>query len=180
MILFVGGPFGVGKTTTANLLVERLPNAMLYDPEEVGYPLRNVLSPVEELYDFQDYALWPKLVAEFAGHLKEEYEMNLVIPMTVTDRGRFEYIVSGLGEIDSNLHLFRLTASEDELRRRILARPESEGGHEWCLSHMESGLAMSADSSFGREIRTDERMPGEVAGEVLSSLAEASMSPSSK
>ena len=35
VILFLNGPFGIGKTTTAHLLVERLPGALLYDPELV-------------------------------------------------------------------------------------------------------------------------------------------------
>lgn len=170
MIVFINGPFGVGKTTAAKLLVEELPNAMLYDPEEVGYLLRSVLSSIEEHHDFQDYSLWPKMVVEFAGHLVNEYGRDLIIPMTLTDRGRFEYIVSGLREIDSNLHLFRLTASEGELRRRILSRPDSEGGHEWCLSHVESGLKSARDPAFGAEINTDGRMPEEVAAEMLSSI----------
>lgn len=180
MIVFINGPFGVGKTTAANLLVERLPNAMLYDPEEVGFLLRNVLSPIEERYDFQDYSLWPKTVVEFAGRLTEEYGRDLVIPMTLSNRDRFEYIITGLREIDPDIHLFCLTASEAELRRRIFSRPESGGGHEWCLSHMESGLEAARDSSFGREVRTDERMPEEVAEEILSSLKMSSMNPSSK
>lgn len=180
MIAFINGPFGVGKTTTAKLLARRLPNAMLYDPEEVGYLLHNVLSPVEERRDFQDYALWPRLVVEFAERLIEEYGRDLVIPMSIWNRERFEDIVSGLERIDSNLHLFRLTASEDELRRRILARPDEEGNHGWCLSHVESGLEAARNPSFGREIRTDERMPEEVAEEILSSITMSFTSPSSK
>ncbi len=170
MILFINGPFGVGKTTTAKLLVESLPNAMLYDPEAVGELLHYTLSPIHKECDFQDYTLWPKMVVEFAGHLVREYGRDLVIPMTVTDRGRFEYIVSGLRGIDPDLRLFRLTASEDELRRRIVTRPDSDGNRGWCLSHVESGLEAAKDPAFGTEINTDGRMPEEVAAEMLSSV----------
>jgi len=36
MIILINGSFAVGKTTTAELLVQRLYHCMLYDPEIVG------------------------------------------------------------------------------------------------------------------------------------------------
>ncbi|MBQ7827680.1 MAG: AAA family ATPase, partial [Clostridia bacterium] len=44
MIIMINGPFGVGKTTVASLLNERLDNSMIYDPEEVGFMLRSIIS----------------------------------------------------------------------------------------------------------------------------------------
>jgi len=35
VIIFINGSFGVGKTTVAEKLVSRLPDSLLYDPEEV-------------------------------------------------------------------------------------------------------------------------------------------------
>ena len=32
MIILVNGSFGVGKTTVAELLVNRIPNSLLYEP----------------------------------------------------------------------------------------------------------------------------------------------------
>lgn len=43
MIIMINGAFGVGKTTVATILLERIPNSMLIDPEEVGYMLRNII-----------------------------------------------------------------------------------------------------------------------------------------
>jgi thymidylate kinase len=37
MILWINGPFGVGKTTTAGLVAKRLEDAKIFDPEYVGY-----------------------------------------------------------------------------------------------------------------------------------------------
>ena len=36
MIILINGPFGIGKTTTARLLVRRLPGAVVYNPEHTG------------------------------------------------------------------------------------------------------------------------------------------------
>lgn len=40
MILWLNGPFGVGKTTTANAIRQQEPIWRLFDPEGVGYMLR--------------------------------------------------------------------------------------------------------------------------------------------
>ncbi len=170
MIVFINGPFGVGKTTTANLLVETLPNAMLCDPEVIGFVLRRLPIPLRKPDDYQDLALWRKLVPRVAKLLRKARRTDLIMPMTIWKREYFEAITTSLRGVDADLHIFRLTVSEGELRRRILSRPESEGGHEWCLSHMESGMKAARDPFFGTEINTDGRMSEEVAAEMLSSV----------
>jgi deoxyadenosine/deoxycytidine kinase len=170
MILFINGPFGVGKTTVANLLVERMPDAMLYDPEIVGAFLRYVLDPVEKVDDFQDYALWSKMVVEGARMLKDEYGGTLIMPMTVWRREYFAKLTYDLKRVTPDLRCFRLTASEDVLKQRIFSRPDEEGSHEWCLSHLEVGLAASQDPTFGVEIPTDNRTPKEVADAIMDEL----------
>ncbi len=54
MIIFINGAFGVGKTTVAELLVSRLPNGLLFDPEEVGGAPSRMLRPIATFDDFQD------------------------------------------------------------------------------------------------------------------------------
>jgi hypothetical protein len=62
MILFINGPFGVGKTSVARLLVHKMPRSMLYDPEMIGAVLHRVLGPFGKAEDYQDYALWRPLL----------------------------------------------------------------------------------------------------------------------
>jgi hypothetical protein len=38
VIVWINGPFGVGKTTVAERLVHDWPGATLFDPEVLGYP----------------------------------------------------------------------------------------------------------------------------------------------
>jgi adenylylsulfate kinase-like enzyme len=52
VIVWLNGPFGVGKTTTARALVDVLPGSRLLDPEHVGLLLRDTLN--EPVGDFQD------------------------------------------------------------------------------------------------------------------------------
>jgi len=41
MIIWLNGTFGVGKTTTARELAATMPDTRLFDPEMVGYLLRD-------------------------------------------------------------------------------------------------------------------------------------------
>lgn len=66
MIIMINGAFGVGKTSVANELVKQMDNSMIFDPEEVGFMLRNII-PNEikqkeaNTGDFQDLQLWKEL-----------------------------------------------------------------------------------------------------------------------
>lgn len=65
MIIMLNGSFGVGKSTTAIALAERIPNSLIFDPEEVGQLVRRITdgarSTEEETDDFQDIRLWRSL-----------------------------------------------------------------------------------------------------------------------
>ena len=45
MIIWINGGFGAGKTTLAAELHRRLPDAVVYDPEDVGLMLWKWLPP---------------------------------------------------------------------------------------------------------------------------------------
>ncbi|MDQ6661003.1 MAG: AAA family ATPase, partial [Chloroflexota bacterium] len=69
MIIFINGAFGVGKTTLAEMLVQRISNSLLFDPEIVGFFLRAIVSPIETFDDFQDLPMWRPLVVTTAQML---------------------------------------------------------------------------------------------------------------
>lgn len=62
MIVFLNGPFGVGKSTTARILATLLPDAVHYNPEHIGVGLRMALGPFYRAEDYQDLAAWRRLV----------------------------------------------------------------------------------------------------------------------
>ncbi len=103
MIIMVNGAFGVGKTTTTELLAAKLPNSMLYDPEEVGYMLWKVTADVEVRGDFQDLPLWRTLVVTVAEQLRQQYQRTLIVPMTLAYLPYFQEIKAGLAKLDPEL-----------------------------------------------------------------------------
>ena len=61
-IWWINGPFGVGKTTLVERLLERDPSLWSFDPERVGDFLRGVIP--ERVRDYQSWRAWRALTTE--------------------------------------------------------------------------------------------------------------------
>ena len=84
MIIMINGAFGVGKTTVANELLQTVSNSMLYDPEIVGFMLREIITEDikhenEKTDNFQDLELWKVLVVNVAKQIKAKYKKNFSV-----------------------------------------------------------------------------------------------------
>lgn len=158
MIILINGAFGVGKTTIATELLNQIPNSMLFDPEEVGYMLRSILTEDvkkedEKTGDFQDFHLWKQLVVEVAKRLKQEYNRTLIVPMTIYKRCYAEYIEDGLKAIDSETYHFCLIAEKETIHKRLLERGEELGN--WCFQQTDKCLSGFSDPFYKNKILTD-------------------------
>ncbi|HEX5595132.1 MAG TPA: AAA family ATPase [Micromonosporaceae bacterium] len=118
MIIWINGAFGAGKTTLSEELHQRLPEALAFDPEYVGFLLREWV-PAPESGDFQDIPLWRTLVAQFAIGLHREYGRTLIVPMTLVNVDYRDEIFELLTQAGVPvLHVF-IDVPAAELRRRI-------------------------------------------------------------
>ncbi len=158
MIIMINGAFGVGKTTVSNELVKAVENSMLYDPEEVGYMLRNVLPEKvkrleAETGDFQDFQLWKTLTVEIARFLISTYHVNLIVPMTIRKPEYFHYILDGFSSLDEHTYHFCLTASKETIHKRLLERGEQAGN--WCFHQTDQCLKAYEEYDFGVYIDTE-------------------------
>ena len=174
MLIWLNGPFGVGKTATAEALVKRrLPRCVLFDPEPLGSMLRQVASAIDPVEDFQDLYAWRLLVPETVRVLRAAYASTIVMPMTVWRRDYFNELAAALRRVDTDVRCFRLMAAEDVLRARIMGRPATDGNHDWCLGHLRTGLALMRDPAFGEAVATDTRSPDQVADAVALAVGQA-------
>ena len=169
MIILLNGSFAVGKTTTAELLVQRLYHSMLYDPEIVGTGLSHIVRPIETFTDFQDLTAWRPLVIETARVLKQVYGRTLIIPMTLWHRPDFEEIATGLRQIDPCFYHFCLTARKETLFKRLAQRQHehSEQVLAWIQERFQRCVVAFESPAFAIQIPTDEKSPEEIVEEIL-------------
>jgi adenylylsulfate kinase-like enzyme len=177
MIIWLNGAFGAGKTTLAHELTRRVPDAMPFDPEYVGYILHRWV-PTSETGDFQDLPAWRKLVASFATTLTAEYGRPLIVPTTLINTSYRDEIFGMIGKAgESILHVF-LDVPADELRRRIEAQlliaddPEADArARAFRLRNVDRCVAarteLPADTLV---LRSDQHAPSELADRVLQEL----------
>src|SRR6516162_8024946 len=156
MIIFLNGSFGVGKTTVAQHLLRTLPNTLLYDPEEVGLMLRNILSPVDWSGDFQDYPIWRTLLVDVARMLKDEYKQTLIMPMTIWRTDYFKEVILALSAVDADLHHFCLVAPAHLIRQRLIKRGEQQEG-DWVFAQIASCVSSFELDLFEERIDTSDQ-----------------------
>jgi len=173
MIIMLNGPFGVGKSTVAQLLHHQLPHSMIYDPEIIGAALRaltdGIGSPAEETDDFQDIALWPSLTVLVATQLYQHYRRHLIVPMTIVHPVYFATISAGFASISPPLYHFCLVASPASVYTRLRAR----GGDstEWPWRKSQHYIPRFTDQRFQIHIDTEQQSPDAIVQVILEHIA---------
>src|SRR6201992_1242941 len=173
MIIWINGGFGSGKTTLAEELHRRLPDAVVYNPEDVGLMLWKWMPPNG---DFQHLPSWRGLVVATALSLRRHHAETLVVPMSlIRDAYRAE-ILGGLADAGEEvLHVF-LEADAGVLRERPIARtpaPRNQGttqsGLEWAMIRVNAAIAAAARQPDGTlMLRSDRLTTAELAdGEIV-------------
>lgn len=171
MIVWINGPFGGGKSTLVEELRPRWPEALVFDPEMVGYVLREIVDVPTG--DFQDLPLWRRQVADLAVGLVEEYRRPLLVPMTLVDPGYLGEIFGALKAADIVVHHFFLKVAPEVLVRRIDARshfPDDPAGRNGCGrgARPASRCTAAVDTLPGDTVFLDgESTPRELADQVL-------------
>ena len=170
MIIFINGAFGVGKTTIAQKMIQVLPDSMLYDPEEVGYMLWNILRPIGLDGDFQDYVAWRSLVPLVGEVLQGTYKRTLVIPMTIWKETYFTEVMDGLRTFDPNLYHFCLTASTETIHDRLRQRAE-QAEEAWVFQQTAKCVQAFQSPLFREQIDTTLRDADEIVDLIFNRIS---------
>jgi hypothetical protein len=113
MIISLNGAFRAGKTTLAEDLRRRLPDAVVFNPEDVGLMLWRWREPTD---DFQDLSSWRELVVATALSLRQHQANILIVPMSLIRETYRDENFGGLTHAGEDLlHVF-LQADAGELR----------------------------------------------------------------
>ena len=137
MLLWINGPFGVGKTQTAFALARRLPGSFVCDPEQLGFGLQRMTPPALR-GDFQDVPLWREGVRRVLDRNLSHFDGVLIAPMTVVNPAYFGEIVGELRRAGHDVRHVALLASRETLLRRLRSRAES--GESWGAQQLDRCL----------------------------------------
>ena len=168
MIIWLNGPFGVGKTTLANLLHQEIPNSILYDPELLGDFFQENLPKAVCPEDFQDYPIWRQTTVQIIRDLATKTGQVIIVPMTVFKKEYCQEIIEqGLIE-DMCVQHYILVAEKETILDRLNKRTQENNN--WALKHLDNCLQAFEDQIPGRKIDTDSLTVDELAEIVLRDL----------
>ncbi|MDX9955380.1 MAG: hypothetical protein RBT75_14855 [Anaerolineae bacterium] len=131
MILVINGPLGIGKTSVAWALNERLQPSVMLDGDYIG-----AVAPFE-IYDAARVAyLYRTLAHLVAYHQREGGYRNFVLNYVFETPESLAELVALLKPLDASTHGFRLRCGVEEMERRISLRGRtgSEGEVAWELA----------------------------------------------
>lgn len=178
VLVWVNGAFGSGKTTLVEELRSRWPEALVFDPETVGYVLRAIVEVPTG--DFQDLRLWRRQVAAMAVGLLEEYRRPVLVPMTLVEPAYVGEIFGRLADAGVEVRHFFLKVPPDVLAQRIDGRvftPDDPASDEriraWCKAKIPACLAAVDGLPPGTVFLDGELAPPELAGLVLARVPAA-------
>ncbi|HVE58093.1 MAG TPA: hypothetical protein VNB22_14775 [Pyrinomonadaceae bacterium] len=174
MILFLNGAFGVGKTTVGHILRKRLTGSLLYNPEWTGSVLMRIPFNFQGsgTDDFQDIELWRKSVVGGIKFFRFFARKTLIVPMAFYRKDYFNEIVGDIRKFDNQLRIFCLTASFENILKRLEKRGEKieTGEDNWTIRKAKLCIESHEDESFGERINTNGKNAATVADEILTRL----------
>jgi len=180
MLLWINGPFGGGKSSTARELHRRLPGSLICDPEQAGYGLHRMLPP-QLRGDFQDFPAWRQGVFEVLDLILRSTGDTVLVPMTLVDPAYFAEVVGRLTDAGHDVRHFALLADsrviERRLRERAIAhavqrlRGQNVPRFRETFAMRKLGLCLSrlSEPQFAVQLRTDDLTVPQVAEAIAAS-----------
>ena len=172
MIIWISGPYGVGKSTLAEALADKIEHVLIFDAEGVGNAVRENYPNMPYGAIFEDYPLWCDFNYALLKDVHEKFQRNIIVPMTLVRQNSYDKIIHRLITEGIDTKLIILEATYKNIHDRILSRGEDENC--WCMQNIEMARAGSAAVTGGHHIATDGKSVAELTGEVLSYLHQTS------
>lgn len=166
-IYWINGPYGVGKTTIANLLKNKLTKAYIFDPEQVGNAIRENYPKEMFKETFEEYPLWLDTNYKLLSDIFNKYDGDIIVPMTLLKEESYLQIIKRLQDDGINVDYVFLDGDEQTLYHRMveLGREEPDG---WCVKHIPICLRVQKEERHAIHINTIDKTPEEIVDQILS------------
>jgi len=166
VIVLLNGAFGVGKTTVARLMVARLPRAVLFDPELIGF----VLQRITRVEDFQDLHLWRRLTI-FALRITRLFFPNVVVPMAISNAAYLNELRAGIAPFEPRVLHYCLIAPFEVIEERQRNRRVDARDAAWQHRRAAECCAAHAGREFAVHVHAHDRDAAAVADELVGYVA---------
>lgn len=93
MIIWINGAFGSGKTSVSNELYKKMRNSHIYDPEKIGFFIRENIPVNLRNNDFQDFNLWREFNYKMLSYIHSNFRGIIIVPMTIINKRYFNEIL---------------------------------------------------------------------------------------
>ena len=165
MIVWISGAYGVGKSTFAEALADKVDHAVIFDAEKVGDAVRENYSDEPYGVIYEDYPLWCEFTYMLLKDIHNVFHRNVLVPMTLIRRESYDKIIQRLLDDGIDTKLIVLMGTYQCIHDRILARGEEEGC--WCMENIQMFSDGSAAIPNGFHIATDQKTVDELTRIVL-------------
>jgi predicted kinase len=169
MVIFVNGSFGVGKTTVARLLVQRLPRSVVFDPEPLGVGLQRLARPFRRVDDFQDLRAWRRWSIRLIRVLRG-LRRTIVVPMAFSNEEYLREFVTKIRRSDRETFHFCLMAPLAVVQQRLEHRAGRRGPNTWQVRRATECCSEHQRPEFAVHVPTENRSPQQIADEILAWL----------
>jgi len=178
MIVWINGGFGSGKTTLVEEIVRKRPDAVVLDPELIGFVLRQTVAVPTD--DFQDLPSWREIVVASVLSVHRHHADLLLVPMTLINETYRREVLGPLRGVGVAFLEVFLEVSAEELTRRIQGRVLLDGdpardadARAFCLSKIHEAIARAGRlESDALVLQAGQCSPSQLADQVLARIAQ--------
>ncbi len=155
----INGAPGIGKSTVAEIVFSRLSNAAFLDGDDVWR-----INPFE-VTDHTKAIVDKNIPFVLRSYLEAGYEF-VILAWVMHQQEIIDRVLSGLRDLDFDLHVFTLIAEEDALRDRWRARADKQEVPALVSDRLRQSRALHTT-----QIDTTDLDPTDVAATILESIA---------
>jgi hypothetical protein len=169
VIVWINGPFGVGKTTLTKELCRRDRRVRAFDPERIGWVLKRTVGLLRP-GDYQDLPAWRSATVTAAAWQARGAD-PLIVPMTVLRAPVLRELIDGLRGRGHEVRHLLLDVSAPVLIERVES-DEDDAPQIWRLDQLGAYLTARHDlRRVDAVLDTDDLDAAEVADEAEAIIA---------
>lgn len=164
MIIWLNGPFGVGKMQVAAELQRRINGAILYNPNDVGNLLTKQLPQTLRKDNFEDYPEWRQWNYQLLQKIATSTQQTIIVPMEISKQQYFDEIIGGLRNDGITVRHFTLAATPEVMAKRL--RQRGNLNNIFTLTHLQKTAEQEDVPQFAEILDTNDLSIVEIANTI--------------